>query len=365
MTPRRVLHIVGSMNRAGAETMIMNLYREMDRSRYQFDFVYFGEKPCDYDDEIEQLGGRVFRLPAQNLFGRFLKLFRLLSKGEWRIVHSHTLFSSGLHLLAAKLARVPQRIAHAHNTNDTIPESMAGWIYKRTMANLLAWCPTDLIACGKAASKHLFPGRSDITILPNAIDIDAFVEARASGTRGPVAADRAALTILQVGRLIEVKNHSFSIRIAQDLKRQGVDFRMFFVGHGPQRDTIDALIRDNGLQDQVVQLGMSKNVAELMAAADVMLMPSLYEGFPVVLVESQAAGLPSVISSTISDEVDLGLGLVRFMDLSAPTEAWASQILVAAKREIIESGRRREALAARGFSARRSAIALSEVYREK
>jgi len=353
------------MNRAGAETMIMNLYREMDRSHYQFDFVYFEEKPCDYDDEIKQLGGRVFRLPAQNLFGRFLKLFMLLSKGEWRIVHSHTLFSSGLHLLAAKLARVPQRIAHAHNANDTIPKSIAGWIYKRVMANLLAWCPTDLIACGKAASNHLFPGRSNVTILPNAIDIDAFVGARARGTMSPIAAHSAALTILQVGRLIEVKNHSLSIRIAQQLKRQGVDFRMFFVGHGPQRDTIDALIHDNDLQDQIIQLGICENIAELMAFADVMLLPSLYEGFPVVLVESQAAGLSSVISSTISDEVDLGLGLVHFMDLSAPTEAWASQILAAAKYKIIEPGRRRDTLEARGFSARRGAIVLSEVYWDK
>src|SRR5690554_3846799 len=97
----RVIHIVGRMDRAGAETMVMNLYREIDRSRFQFDFVYFTADRCDYDDEIESLGGRIHRISASSPMTRFLTLYRLLRSGGWTTVHSHTLFSSALHLAAA------------------------------------------------------------------------------------------------------------------------------------------------------------------------------------------------------------------------------------------------------------------------
>src|SRR5690554_249031 len=159
MNPDRVLHIVGRMDRAGAETMVMNLYREIDRSRFQFDFVYFTADHCDYDDEIEALGGRIHRISATNPLARLLALRALLEVGDWRIVHSHTLFSSGLHLTAARLSGVPHRVAHSHSTQDANSTSMLGRAYQRLTRGLLGWMSTRRVACGEAAAAYLFPGQ--------------------------------------------------------------------------------------------------------------------------------------------------------------------------------------------------------------
>ena len=293
MTIRRVLHIVGRMDRAGAETMVMNLYRAIDRSRFQFDFVYFTDESCDYDAEIEALGGRIHRITAGNIVSRFFALRALLQRGPWTIVHAHTLFSSGLHLASARLAGVPRRVVHAHSTQDAIEGSRARQLYLRMMRALLAWAPNAYVACGVTAAGYLFPGRSDVTVIPNAIDIDRFAAASGAQVRSDLRLPADCLTILQVGRYMPVKNHAFSVRMAIALKEAGVDFRMLFVGAGPGQAAIETLVQTHGLQEQVLLLGLRADIPELMAAADVMLLPSLHEGFPVVLVESQAAGLPA------------------------------------------------------------------------
>lgn len=359
---QRVLHIVGRMDRAGAETMVMNLYREIDRSRFQFDFVYFTDDRCDHDDEVEALGGRIVRVGGGNSASRFLNLWRVLCKGQWSIVQSHMLFSNGLHLLAAKLAGVPRRIAHSHNTSDANSQSAVGRLYQRLMRWLLFWVPTNYVACGTAAAAYLFPGRSGVQIIPNAIDITRFAEVCGADCRKYLDVGEETVTILQVGRLMPVKNHTLSVLIAAALHELGADFKMVFVGDGPEYQAIGAQIKKYGLETKVHLLGLREDIPELMSAADVLLMPSFHEGFPVVLVETQAAGLRAVISSTISPEVDLGLGLVEFINLDAPPEVWASKVLVAARAGVVSADTRRQALQTHGFSARTGAERLTSLY---
>lgn len=355
----RILHIVGRMDRAGAETLLMNLYREIDRNLCQFDFVYFSTDRCDYDDEIQALGGRIFHVTGGQAV-RFLKLWHLMRRGEWPIVHAHTLLSSGLHLLTARLAGVRRRIAHSHSTNGSNGGTRIGRAYQNLMLWLLSWVPTDYITCGVAAGAYLFPDREDVQIIPNAINIRRFMNAHPAHlpTADPVP---NSLIIVQVGRLMPVKNQAMSVRIAAALRDMEVEFQMLFVGAGPDQAAIKALIGQHRLEKQVRLLGMREDIPEMMAAADVMVMPSLHEGFPVVLVEAQAAGLPAVISSAISTEVDLHLGLVRFVDLNASPEDWAAHILLAARVKVAPEVRL-QALADNGFSARAGAERLLSVY---
>lgn len=360
---QRVLHIVGRMDRAGAETMVMNVYREINRSQFQFDFVYFTDAPCDYDAEIEAMGGRIHRIPARNPFARFISLWRLFRNGSWTIVHAHTLFSSGLHLAAARLAGVPHRVAHSHSTRDANSASKTGRLYQGAMRRLLAWAPNAYVACGVAAAEYLFPARGDVTVIPNAIDIDRFVDASGVHIRSELRVSADCLVILQVGRYMPVKNHAFSVQIAAALRDAGVEFRMLFVGTGPEQAAIEAAVQTHGLGEQVILLGLREDIPELMAAADVMLMPSFHEGFPVVLVESQAAGLPALVSSAISPEVDLGLGLVKSAGLDEPASRWASAICQTAQVAVPEQGSRKSVLAERGFSAASGARLLEGVYR--
>ena len=359
MPETRILHVIGRMDRAGAETMVMNLYRSIDRSRFQFDFVSFAPGRGDYDDEIEALGGRIVRITDPSPLRRFAHLRRLLREGPWAIVHSHTLFSSGLHLLAARLEGIPVRIAHSHSTADANSGSLVGRLYQRVSRALLERVPTHYVACGEAAAAYLFPGAKDVMVVPNAIDCDAFI-----GPEAPV--DREAggrrIRVLQVGRLHPVKNHRLSLDIAEVLRDAGDTFEMQFAGDGELRTEIEAAVRDRGLGDLVTVLGVRADIASLMHSADVMLMPSHHEGFPVVLVESQAAGLPAVVSDAISPEVDLGLGLVEFVPLEAPSAKWAAMITQAAVAPVPDADARRRTLVDRGFSAAAGAQRLESMY---
>lgn len=363
MAAKRILHVIGGMDRAGAETMIMNLYREIDRSKFQFDFLCFSAQRGDYDDEIERLGGRLVRISTANPMVRFFLLWQVLLLGNWQTVHSHTLWSSGLHLLAARLAKVPTRIAHSHSTNSAHGASVAGRSYEHTMRWLLSWVPSHYVACGTAAADYLFPSRTDVQLIPNAIDINIFINPQGSPVRQALGIDPDTLVILQVGRLIPVKNHLFSVKIAVALRDAAVDFQFLLVGSGPEQQAVQALVTQAQLEANVIFLGLRADIPELMAAADVMLMPSLHEGFPVVLVESQAAGLPAVIATTISPEVDLALGLVSFIGLDASPEAWAARIQAAAQVIQVSAESRRQTLEHYGFCARTGAQRLMEVYK--
>lgn len=358
----RILHVVGRMDRAGAETMIMNLYRELDLSKYQFDFVYFTDERCDFDDEIEALGGKIIRLPGHNPFQRFWSLLALLRHGEWGIVQSHMLFASGLHLLAAKLAAVPIRIAHSHSTSVSKLGVVRVRLYQSCMRQLLSKVPTHYVACGRAAGKYLFPKKAEVTFLPNAIDVDHFGQADGITARSDLEVTSGELLILQVGRLAPVKNHLWSIAVADKLRNKNVKFKMLFVGTGPDQEQIKQEIARLGLEKHVRMLGLREDIANLMAAADVMIMPSLHEGFPVTLVESQASGLPAVISDKISPEVDLGLGLVDFIALESNSEEWAGRILECAKKERIAYSIRKKELKRHGFSVEASAGRLVKLY---
>lgn len=358
----RVLHVVGRMDRAGAETMVMNLYRAIDRTKFQFDFVYFSTDRCDYDEEIEALGGYIYRIAATNPIRRLLALYCLLRKANWETVHSHTLFSSALHLTAAKLAGIPHRLAHSHNTQDVNSGSLFGRIYQGVARWLIATNANRFIACGMAAAEYLFSGRDDVVIIPNAVDIERFSRASGAAVREELGIREGQLVVLQVGRFMQVKNHERSIRIAEALKKSGVDFQLILVGIGPDMPRIKLLVRELGLEQKVHFLGVRADIPELMAAADVLLMPSIFEGFPVVLVEAQAVGLPSVVSSSISREVELGMEMVSFLDLEALDEDWSEALRDSAASRSPDVQTRRRVLEQKGFSVSVSASLLQQVY---
>lgn len=358
----RILHVVGRMDRAGAETVIMNLYREIDRSKFQFDFVYFTTDYCDFDEEIESLGGRIHRIDKGNTAARFFALYRLFRSGDWIIVHSHTLFSSGLHLAAARLAGVPHRFAHSHNTQDANSNSLIGRTYQHLVRRLLEWSSTRFLACGAAAAGYLFPGREDVEIIPNGIDIAQFVQASGAAIRSEFGIREGQLVIVQVGRLMPVKNQVRSVKIADALKQSGVDFKLLLVGSGPEHSCIEILIKEFNLGEQVEMLGLRSDIPEVMAAADVMLMPSIYEGFGVVLLEAQATGLPSVVSSCLPREADFGLSMVNYVNLDAPDGAWVDTLLNVAKKPVPDAQTRFAVLDHTGFTSAASARRLEHVY---
>ena len=308
--------------------------------------------------DIQALIGHV----RAQFLARFLALRALLKAGDWRIVHSHTLFSSGLHLTAARLAGVEHRVAHSHNTQDANSASLAGRCYQWVARKLIEQMSTRRVACGDTAAEYLFPGRKDVVVIPNAVDIGKFATATGSAVRAELGIEEGQLVVIQIGRFMPVKNHSRSVEIALALEEAGVDFQLLFVGAGPEQDRIGALIRERGLEGRVRVLGLRTDIAELMAAADVMLMPSFHEGFPVVLVEAQAAGLRSVVSAAVSPEVELGMDMVDFIDLENSDAIWADALQAGGRKGAPDQKTRTATLEQKGFSAAAGARRLERVY---
>lgn len=363
MNPIRVLHIVGKMDRAGAETMLMNLYRNIDRTQVQFDFITFTTQKGDYDEEILVLGGKIFPIIANNSIERMFKLTSFLKQhSKYQIVHAHMLLNNAFHLLAAMKAGVPHRISHSHNTSNGKSGTIAN-LYEKFAIYLNKRLSTKKIACGKEAAEYLFNTSENVWLLNNAIDLKLYNEISLSNKNywKTIKSDIQNLKIIQVGRLNEVKNHTFSLEIAKRLKEQGIDFTFFIVGQGPLEDLIQKKIKGYELRENVFLLGVRSDVPKLMAGADIMLMPSLHEGFPVVLVESQAIGLKSIISSNISKEVDLGLNLIDFKELNN-IDAWIEDLKTIKKLDLNLS-QNIKILSIYGFDIKSNAIELQNLYK--
>lgn len=357
----RILHVVGKMDRAGAESMVMNLYRHMDRTQIQFDFITFTSATGDYDAEILELGGKIIPILANNPVNRMLKLRQFLKKNpEYKIVHAHMLLSNAFHLLAAKTAGVKHRISHAHNTNNGYSNTIKK-IYEQWALITNRQVATYKIACGELAAHYLFGNSKNVWLLPNAVDIEKMMTvARSSRDYIDQEFNNSALKILQVGRLSKVKNHQFSLKIAEQLKKRNIDFTLYIVGQGSLESGLKQQVRDKSLADNVKFLGVRTDITELMASADYMIMPSIHEGFPVVLVESQTVGLKSLVSNNVSAEVDLGLGLVDFLSIDS-TDAWVDRLLTSGH-SMSTDDEILDVLKSNGFDAATNAQQLLHVY---
>lgn len=361
MNIQRVLHVVGKMDRAGAETMLMNLYRHIDRTQIQFDFITFTDELGDYDAEIIALGGKIIPIIGSNPIERMIKLRQFLKQNsEYKIVHAHMLLSNAFHLLAAKHAGVTHRISHAHSTSNG-ESSTVKKIYEKWALITNRRVATYKIACGKLAAQYLFGSAKKVWLLPNAVDIDQMLlVARDSQDYISQEFNDEGLKIIQVGRLGKVKNHQFSLKVAQQLKKRNVRFTLYIIGQGPLDDELKQQVTDLLLSDNVKFLGVRTDVTELMASADYMVMPSLHEGFPVVLVESQTVGLTAIVSDQVSTEVDLSLGLVDFLPIESAND-WADYILEC-NRSVPTEKKIVDALKSRGFDAATNAQKLTHIY---
>ncbi|WP_256013246.1 glycosyltransferase [Desertivirga xinjiangensis] len=365
---KRVLHVIGKMDRAGAETMVMNLYRSIDHSKLQFDFIVFTNEKGNFDDEISELGGRIFYIPGRNALKRMLALRKFLRDNpSYNIVHAHTLFSNAFHLYAAKLAGVKHRICHSHNTSDAGAErgKFISLLYQYIAKKVIRRYSTAFLACGKEAGTFLFPRDAEVLILPNSIDVEAY-RLIASECKDYLnrtfSIPKSTLKIIQVGRMEKVKNHKFSIRLAERMKALKIDFVMLFLGQGSLKQELEMLVTNASLDNYILFAGLREDVPQIMAGADVMIMPSLFEGFPVVLVESQAMGLKALVSKGLSKEVDLNMGLVDFLPLERQ-EDWIEK-LINSRQGDFSCYTDKSHLIERGFDIRSNAEYLQDFYKK-
>ena len=313
MEPIRVLQVVTIMNRGGLETMLMNYYRKIDRSKVQFDFMVHRSERGHYDDDIEKLGGKIYRmLPIRP--GNYHKYFGQLDKffhehKEYKVVHSHMNENSAFVLKAAKKANIPCRIAHSHLADLKLDYKYVFRIYARMN---LKDSITDYFTCSKRAGEWLF-GKEFKKVIGH------------------------------VGRFNPQKNHEFLVDVFNEIHKKDKNTVLLLVGEGDLCSKIKEKVKLLGIEDSVKFLGVREDISDLMQAMDLFLFPSLFEGLAVVLVEAQAAGLKCITSTGVTEESNI-CGDVEFIDLNLEAKVWADKILKMNwsksnnMRKIIESG---------------------------
>lgn len=336
--PIRVLHVVTSMNRAGLETMLMNYYRHIDRSKVQFDFLVHRSEKADYDDEIKNLGGKIhyfspITISSMPGYPSKMKQF-LLEHPEYKIVHSHLDALSALPLNGANRAGVPVRIAHSH-VNGFSKDSK--YILRQIMKQKILKYATDLFACSKSAGDFMFGKNSGHTVMKNAIDISkyAFSQVTRDDARKELGLD-GRFVVGHVGRFAHPKNHSFLIDIFYEVVKKKENATLLLVGTGELEDQVKSKVEERGLSKKVLFLGVRSDISDLMQAMDVFVLPSHYEGLGIVAVEAQAAALPCVLSNAVSNEAEIAPGLVKFLDIESGEGDWVDAILGAARGAHIE-----------------------------
>jgi len=328
----RVLHILSGMNLGGAEAMIMNYYRNIDRNKVQFDFLLTIEERGVYCDEIEKLGGKIYNIHPAGIKTMLLYLRDLNSffkqHAEYKIVHSHTSSKSVFPLWIAKINEIPVRVCHSHNSQSE--GGLKGRIrdFLKMPLKLVA---TDYLACGEKAAEWLYGKKylneGKIKIIYNAIDTKKYLfnKEKRELVRQKLNIENK-FVVGNIGRFNFQKNHDFLIDIFSKIHYKYPDSVLMLIGDGELHKDIERKIDMLKLSDNVILTGLRTDVPDLLQSMDVLLFPSIFEGLPVSVVEAQASGLPCIISDCITKEIEF-TDLIFYISLKKNDNAWADRAL--------------------------------------
>lgn len=328
----KVLHCLGSLNRGGIETFIMNVYRAINRTEFQFDFLV--SNGGDYEEEIKSLGGHVYKIPSRNTgffqYSRNVDLFFYNHKDEYAAIHVHAATLSSLEVLvSAKKYDIAIRIIHSHSS--TVKTSKLHYLFHYWNKMRIAKLATHYLACSTKAATWFFSGTSvskKIAIIRNGVNpVDfSFSPKLRDRILQDFDIDDHTFVVGHVGSMIKVKNHSYLLNIYNEIYKLIPDSKLLLVGDGPLRSLIEQQILKLGLKDNVLLLGSIDNVNELLQAIDVIVMPSIFEGMPVSLIEAQASGCLVVCSDTISSDTKI-LSSFTQISLKDTPKHWAEVII--------------------------------------
>lgn len=330
--PTRVLHCFGKMDRGGAETYIMNIYRNINRDKIQFDFVVHTEDKCSYDDEILSMGGKIYRVPRYNginllkYIKAWEKLFRSNDK-KWTIIHGHMFTTASIYLKIATKYKLTT-IVHSHGTSTG--KGITSKI-KNCVQYPVRYIADYLLACSNSAGEWLYGNKVNnnekYIIINNAINAKefSFNYKKRDLKRKELGVDNKFI-IGHVGSFMAVKNHTMLIDIFHEIRKENKDAVLLIVGDGPLRNKMEKKVRDLNLYDSVIFTGVRSDVSELFQIIDVLVFPSLYEGLPLTLIEAQASGVKCVVSDNITEEVKITEN-IEFLSLDNSLDYWSKQVL--------------------------------------
>lgn len=336
----RILHVTGGMPRAGAETWLMNILRNIDRDNFKMDFLVHTTDECAYDKEIRALGSNIISIELSTPWKYGSSFKQVLRKnGPYDIVHSHPHHFSGYVLRLAEQEGVPVRIAQSHLNSSSLESKSS--LYRRLYIALTKRWIQKYATVGLAASDQalwdLFDKTSDTDprwqLLYYGINLGDFRDTVGSAAvRAELGIPWDAFVVGHVGRFHPQKNHHFIVDIAVEIAKREPKMCLLLLGEGSLMPDIKQKLINKGLAHNVIFTGSRPDVARIMLGAmDTFLFPSLYEGLGIVLLEAQAAGLPCIISDVIPEEADVVTPLMQRLSLSEPASVWAENVLATSK----------------------------------
>lgn len=333
MKPIKILFVNGGiMDRGGISAFMINYYRKIDKKKIQIDFVVHGFEKGAFDDEIINSGSHIYNIPvkSKDFWGNQRALKKIFKSNNYLIVHSHMDAMGAFVLKIAKDCGIPIRIAHSHNTEHTTNSKLKILLNEYARKNITKYA-THYFACTEAAAKWLFGNElvsnRKVQYIKNAIDLNKYKFN--PGVRQKIRSDlqiEENFVIGHIGRFDYQKNHSFILDVFKRISQLNSNALLILVGDGHLRSDIEMKIEELNIKDKVILLGNRSDVYDIINAFDVFILPSLFEGLGIVLIEAQANGLYCVASSQVPSEVNI-LGRVKFVDLSSDSDMWSKAIL--------------------------------------
>ena len=370
----RVLIIAGTMGVGGIENQMMHLLRNADKNKFQIDFTST-IPDAYYRSEIESLGGKYIQIPhmGRHVFRYCRALYRQMKDGKYDIVHSQELFHSGIVLAVARAAGVKSRIAHAHNWRDDdgihTQRKFVRSVYNVIMRKMINVFSTAQIACSTWAGRFLYGNKTlkknTYHLVFNSVDTTKFLDNYEKKESGDFC-EAGWINILNVARITAVKNQWFLVKLAEEFCKTGRKIRILCVGNGDEEyvKRICRTIEEKHLEDYLLMLGVRDDIDVLMRKSKTFILPSKYEGMPLVMIEAQAAGLPCVSANTYSPEVDFGLDLISWLSLNDDINAWKDAVEKAVSKERPMKTDVEKAVRAKQFDSKMFAEKICEIYEE-
>lgn len=331
MSQIKICHVIGDFVNGGVESVIYNYFSHMDLSKFEVHIIGHGIKVQACADRFTDMGFVIHNITPKSVsFLRSLsEMKNIFQKYRFDVIHAHLTEWACVPMLIGWLCGVKVRINHSHMAEE--PYGIVNKIYYGVRLFLGKLFATDYFACGEDAGRYLFGNHAvdsgKVTILPNAIDFKSFhfdLSVR-NEIRSKLKLNDSTVVIGHVGRFFEQKNHKFLIEIFRDYHKQNHDSILLLFGDGELKHETEIQVKSYDLGDSVRFMGVQQNMSDWYKAMDIFVLPSLYEGLPVVGVEAQAIGLPCLFSDQITREIAISSG-VEFLPINTGTDRWVDAI---------------------------------------
>lgn len=334
MKKLKVLEVLYGLGYGGIRACIQNYISKMDREGFQIDIFAYGVSESPFKDQFEAMGCRVVLDPRNYIAEHEIILFvnvlkKVIRDGRYDVVHAHCNLISAWVTLAAKMAGAKVRITHSHGTSHLSGRFMQDcWCYLRRW--IIKKTATHRLSCGQLAGIAMYGSKTSFIVLPNAIDVEKFAkreEARIEALRMEFRIPQGAKVYMNMTRLDINKNHSFLLDVIREIRKLDPNARYIIGGNyadiGSSLEIVKKKISEYELQDVVTLSGPRNDIVDLYHFSDCWIFPSIKEGMPFGPIEMQAAGIPCLVSDSVTKEIDLGLGLIEFMSLKQSPREWA------------------------------------------